>query len=376
MDAEEVQLQINGWPSEWNELVHRILDERNGGSSRRKMLRKIAKVKNEEEGEQKVCYVNKFRDDQFPENSVLITHLDYYCNNPTMYMDLLRSYLASPEFWPKLRCIRVLKQKYRSLQKIIVYTPIVSGFRITEYEEDGQKKKKQEWDNKLALTRRLERFYTRSTLFVLDHGWFGMMDQTTAVDTTQGQILISRRDQLENEDGRKYRFCKNDDGAVSLVKLEPGFVYPGDIGPIIEYDPNEDYRRWDIPTAVFIPKSLGGPGFVEKCKNIRKMVSGGDSCFKVVVLDFFIGKDGKDIKLFGEPPPPLDPMVKFNDTRVELFVKEQSLVGVQPDPPLALKDSEGGLVFDAPTKKRVLAWTPGARSLIGGGENKKNICRR
>jgi hypothetical protein len=374
MDAEEVELRVNGWPSEWNELVHRILDERNGGSARRKLLRRIANVKTEGE-DQKVFYVNKFQDDQFPENSALITHLDYYCNDPNMYMDLLRSYLVSPEFWPKLRCIRVLKQMYRSLQKIVVYTPIVSGFRITEVEEDGEKKKKQEWDNKLALTIRLERFYTRSTLFVLDHGFFGMVDDTPAVDTTYGQIIVSRRDQLENGDGRKYRFCKNDDGAVSLVKLEPGFVYPGDIGPIIEYDPNEDYRRWDIPTAVFIPKSLG-PGFVEKCKKIRKMVNGGDSCFKVVVLDFFIRKDGKDIKLFGEPPPPLDPMVKFNDQRVELFVKEQSLIGVQPDPPLAPKNSERGLVFDGPTKKRVLAWTPGARSLIGGEENKKNICRR
>jgi hypothetical protein len=371
MDAEEVELRINGWPSEWKELVDRILDERNGGSSRRQMLRRIAKVKNEGE-EQKVFYENKFQYNQFPANSALVTHLDYYCNDPNRYMDLLRHYLASPEFWPKLKCIRVLKQKYRSLQKIVVYTPVVNGFRVVKgVDQEGEK---QEWDNKLALARRMERFYTRSTLFILDQG-FGMMD-LPPMDTIHGQILLSRREELENEDGRKYRFCKSDDGSVSLVKVEPGFVYPGDIGPIVEYDPNEDYRRWDVPNAVFIPNSLGqSAGFVEKCKNIRKMVSGGDSCFRVVVLDFFIGKHGKEVKIFGQPPPPLDPMVKFNDTRVDLFVKKQSLVGVQPDPPLAPKDSERGLIFDGPPKKRVLTWAPGAHSLVRGGENKKNIRR-
>lgn len=367
--AEELELHTHGWGPEWNELVLRILEEKNDGPSRLKMLRRIAGLKNEEE--KKVHHVNNFQDQQVPENSALITHLDYYCNDSSRYMDLLRYYLVSPGLWSKLKCIRVFKLKSRSLEKIIIYTPIVSGFR-NDAQSMVVRGVKQEWDNKLALTRRLERFYTRSTLFVLDHGFCTM--EEFPLDTVYGRILLARRDKLESQDGRKHRFCKNErGGGVSLVNLEPGFVYPGDVGPVVEYDSREDYRLWNIPNVVFIPKSLDA-GFVVKCKNLRGMVPCGDSCFMVLLLDFFIRKDGKEVKIFGKPPPPLDPMVKFHDPRVELFVKQQSLVGVQLDSPVTPEYREGGLPFNSSTNKRVLAGPPRTQSL--GGEEKQKYIRR
>ena len=352
---EELQLRLDNWPFEWHSLTSRLRNP-GGYDSRRNIIRKLAK-REPEPLSQEVHFLKDFRD-EFPDDSTIVTHLSYCCSDENRIMSRLRHYLRSPELWPNLRSLRVFKLQGRSLREVVIYTPTVTGYI--------QGDKKPYWDKGLAFKRRLLSLYTRSTMYIIDGNPFRA---ESIMQSTEGQILLARRDELENQDGRRYRFYRNDCGGVSLAREEPGFLIMGEVGPLVEYDPLEDYRLWEVEKLVYLPRALGTDSeFLERCHRLRGAVR-ADRDLQVLVVDYYIGGG---VKLLGKAPP-LDPLIRYHDRRVELFVKQQSLGLVQADAPVAGENSRGGL-FSA--SKRVLHGTPWASSLrgvkqqkhVGGGE--------